>query len=49
LALPAYGARMAAAADPQPYRVELSSVGNTDHGRTLSASSELLSLRARRR
>jgi len=36
---------MAAAADPQPYRVEMASVGNEKSDATLAASSELLSLR----
>jgi len=46
LALPAFGASMAAAADPQPYRVDLASVGNPAADAALAASSELLSLRA---
>ena len=36
---------MAAAADPQPYRVEMASVGNEKSDATLAATSELLSLR----
>ena len=46
LALPAFGASLAAAADPQPYRVDLASVGNPAADAALAASSELLSLRA---
>ncbi len=45
LALPACGAPIAAAADPQAYRVELASIGNPAADATLKASSELLSLR----
>ena len=46
LALPALGAPLAAAADPQPYRLDLASVGNPAADAALTASSELLSLRA---
>ncbi len=46
LALAAFGASLAAAADPQPYRVEIASVGNPAADAALTASSELLSLRA---
>ncbi len=45
LALPACGAGVAMAADPQPYRAELASIGNPAVDATLTASSELLSLR----
>lgn len=39
------GPRMAAAADPQPYKVDIASTGDSDLNATLKATSELLTLR----
>src|SRR5882672_8527081 len=44
LAVAAFGS-LARAADPQPYRVEIASVGNGDMDATLKATSDLQSLR----
>jgi translocation and assembly module TamA len=44
IAVAAFGS-LAHAADPQPYRVEIASVGNGDMDATLKSTSDLLSLR----